>query len=671
MFQPVRIGLIVAVLLGLGVFAWGIGLGPTANAPSARTVPGLTDSVTLHRQPPSPPTIQAQAPTDAVTALGYVHGRRRAWTIALWRQTALGKLGHWFGNEVTVLDRHARLLGLARHARMTYERLPAAHRARLNAYARGVNAALHTPAVREADPFVLLDVTPQSWAPWHTLLVERLLAWTATPPLTVPDAAPPAVAQFKNRDHQFRRWLHLHGWSRSIAWAAHPDSTRPALFQRHVMGNAATPLIQEVIWERPDASSMTWATLPGGLLFPTGTSGRRAWASLLHSRAQLVRAPLDSGTVRYWYERLAPQNSDESLLRVERLDDALLLGTSAPADSLSPRDASATARRDSASASAWTVRWPGFSTGSDLAAWLHRAGLVRSPGASSTFSLFAADGLRVSAAGNTTVLGSPPVRTSPHSDLTAVGRSPWTRFQAEGVAQAMATADSVHVANWSVRDSSTWAAALAPHLQHALPAFPSQDNVAGDAVTYLQNWNYDYEPMSIGAVLFDAWMRAYRAELGRVPTPRDTAAYFARYRGRRAFQQALDTLITTLGPDTRRWRWERLVSNRLSYPAWSADSLLPPDLRDLSTSRYAPIERTPRGHPSTPSGGPSLIDPSPVGPAPDTWAGWMQPGDPMTVRRHRFDPEEAFARWRLKTDRPAPQPLRPSQSLETVLVPAN
>lgn len=625
------------------------------------------------------PVITAARPSQALTALGYAHGLNRGWTTVLWRQTALGQLGRWFGPGVSSLDRHARRLGLARHARAAYRALPDSQKGRLRAYTRGLNAALHTESVRQSDPFVLLNIAPQEWAPWHTLLVERLLAWMGTPPLAAPTAAPAAVDTFCTTDRQFRRWLHLHGWSRSVAWGARPpaapDTAAHTLFQRHVLGASALPVLQEARWHTPDGRTTTWATLPGTLLFPTGTAPRQAWASLLHSPARLTRTVVDSSRYTDWYERLAPADADEQLVHVERLAGGLPLArttASRPPDSMrvpAPPADTVDSLTVPVPDTAWTVRWPGFSRTTDLGAWLRRGQVAAGPDTAG-FTLFAADGLRTTADGDWTVLGAPPtVVTGPSAVL--VGRSPWARSQAQALLHRVRTADTLAIAEWSASDSSAWAGGLLPHLEASLRASPTGGGLGNEA-TYLRNWDGHYDAQSIGAPLFDEWMRAYRADLGHVPTLADTSVYFGAYRQRQAFQRALRALTGRLGPDARLWRWEQRVTDRRYFPVWSADSLVHAPLRDLQSTRYAPLKRRGQGHPSALSGGPSLVDPLPVGPAPDTWAGWMRPGGPVTVRRHRYDPSRFFARSRLNAERPPPRRLTATeQGASTLLVPAS
>jgi hypothetical protein len=630
-------------------------------------VSGLPAPVTVRWGPEGVAALDGDRPRAALSGLGYVHGRERAWTAVLWRQTARGRLSRWFGPGLVPLDRHARRLGLARQARAAYQRLPARSKAFLRAYAQGLNAALEAEAVRRADPFVLLGVTPAPWEPWHTLLVQRLMAWLATSPTHPPAGAPPAVHRFADADRRLRRWLHLHGWGRSVAWAASPPQgdTTATLFQRHVLGASATPILQEVRWARSAAPPITWATLPGTLLFPTGVGGRRAWGSLLRSPARLVRAPVPDGAPRHWYERIDPAGGDERLLRVERMGARLLLTRPAGDAPAPPADTAGPAPPDTA----WVLEWPGFTARTDLSAWLRRGGIDSTGTAPPAFTLWSADGLEVGPDGRRTVLGRPPVVERGPSHLL-VGQTPWASSQARALAARLARADTVAPGAWSASDSSAWAARLFPRFRPTLRRTAAPPKAVRSAIPYLQNWDFRYSPTSIGALVFEQWMTAYRAELGHVPTPADTAAYFARYRQRRALRRALDTLVARLGPDVRRWRWAQWVSDRRYFPVWSADSLVAASLQDLRTTRYAPLVRRAQGHPSALSGGPSLVDPPPAGPAPDTWAGWMRPGGPMTVRRYRYDPTALLARSRLRTDRPPTRTLTEALLADsTVLVP--
>ena len=657
MSRLARIGLALGLFALLGVVMWVL-LRPSAP-PAQRTVEGLSATVQVSIGDTGTASIDAETPHDALAGLGYVHGLRRGWTLALWRRTAEGTLSEWFGEGTLPLDRHARRLGLKRHAQAAYEALSPATRKRLQAYTRGVNTALKTAYVHEQDPFILIGKTPQRWAPWTPLVIERLWAWIGTAPVPPSELPPPARA-FYHADQQWRRWLHLHGGQRSMAWATPRSDSIPAtLFQRHVLGATATPVLQNIQLQRPSRPTLHATTVPGVPLLPTGTTDDHAWAYLLRSSASLQQLPVDTAAQRTWHSRISPLEHSERLVTVRRQGSALRFPSPPQDSSSTPPD------------SLWTLQWPGFSAKSDLTTWLNRSGIAPAVPPPS-FQLFTGSGLRLSESGSPEVLGQPHVvERSADGELIVIGSSSWAEEQAEAL-NAQRPVGDVDIGRWSASDSSTWAATLLSQYQDDLRPFADAPPPASQALAYLQNWDHKYEPASIGASLFEHWMRAYRANIGRLPTP-DAEAFFGSYRRRKAFRQALDTLTARYGPDVRRWRWERVVPDRRHIPVWSADSLVTQDLSALSSTRYAPLERPGRGHPSTAGGGPALVDPLPTAPSPTTWDGWMVPADSsLTVRRLRFNPEAFFARSLLRPGRPDAVRLTPPEAgPTTTLVPSD
>lgn len=674
-----RIGLVIVFLLLVGGGVRWLFQNDASRSRST-SVAVLQDSVSVRWTEDGAASIDAGGELDALTALGYVHGRKRGWTVTLWRQTARGRLGRWFGTGVLSIDRHVRKLGLAHQARSAYDQLSSPEQRRLQAYAQGLNAALQSERVRRRDAFVLLDMDPAPWQPWHTLAVERLLAWLGTSPLNPPNDAPPAVTNFAENDQRLRRWLHLHGWHRSVAWAVRSGSQgaspQTVLFQRHVLGATASPVLQEVVLDRRGAPPLVGATLPGVPLIPTGSHDGRAWASLLRSPARLQQVPFDSTQVSQRYERLSPANGDEQLLHRQQLGQALILDRSRKNGPTSIDSERPTRQADSVdtvvAGTAWVLRWPGLSANTDVPAWLRRAGFSL-PGETSAFELFAADGLQVSPDGRWRILGTPSVVVRDGTARVMIGNTDWVRSQAQALRAYHRSERPLPVQNWSASDSSTWATQLLPQLTPAVDRLVSTHPDLQNIAAYLRNWDKTYPPSSIGATIFDQWMHEYRSNLGHLPRPQDDAPYFPTYRQHQALLQALDTLRTQFGPDVRQWRWERTVPDRRYFPVWSADSLVMEDLQELSTSQYAPLERRGRGHPSALSGGPSLVDPPPTAASPTVWEGWTAPSSKaLTVRRHHYDPTETLARSRIQRTRPTPARL-PSDSISstTVLVPAS
>jgi len=629
--------------------------GPTTRPPSDQPLQGLSDTASIGWTDQHTAVLDISSNTDALAALGYVHGMTRPWTLTLWRRTALGRLSATFGDGLVPLDQHARRLGFAHHARRAFNHLPDSSRKRLRAYTRGLNAALRSERVRRRTPFVYLNLTPRRWAPWHPLAIERLWAWTGTrgSALSVPDGT--VLSEFRRSDRQLRRWLHLHGRGRSLAWAVRPqtDTARTALFARHVLGATAEPVIQEILLRRPEKAPVALATLPGTLLFPTGTTGGRAWTYLLGSPARIERVEVDTNQIRTRHERIQPKNGNESLVEIRRLGETLVLAP-APPDS------------------ALVLQWPGLRAETDLPAWMATATMHSGTDSASSMELqlVHGDGLAISSNGDWTVRGAPPV-VEQGSGSVIVGRSEWARHQAAALRAQRRTTPATP-GRWSRSDSSTWAAALLPRMLPDLAPLADTSPLLSDALSYLRNWDHTYEPASIGAVVFEHWMRLYQANIGGRPVPTD-AAFFAGPRRRRTFQQAVQYLAGRYGRDVRQWRWERVVPERRHYPVWSADSLIDQNLSPLSGTRYATLDRPGRGHASTLSGGPTLVNPPRLGPAHTHWNGWMRSGrSTLTVRRLRFDPSAFFARSLLSREPPTPVSVSDAPvTRTTTLVPAN
>ena len=330
--------------------------------------------------------------------------------------------------------------------------------------------------------------------------------------------------------------------------------------------------------------------------------------------------------------------------------------------------------------SIWVLSWNGLRGRSDAASWTELAhGKIQddsdAPERTPSFSLHDGTGLlldegsgfdekSISHDGASVRLLS----TSPYvyrgNKLTVVGRSAWTG----PVALSLNQQTDQHAAVNARSDTSQWAASI---LRDALPNLEALTASSGrlqEALTYLRNWDATYDRSSIGASVFEIWMDEYAGSerssrsvhlmrmrlsppsLALADSLRPDTTYFAAHRQRRAFRRAVHHLTKEHGPDLRQWRWERVAPNRRFFPVWSSDSLITQDLSKLATTRYAPITVPGRGHPSTPSGGPSLL--SGVGdPYATVWRAWSEPGQQaLVVRRSVFDVSGFLARPFLRRD---------------------
>ena len=339
--------------------------------------------------------------------------------------------------------------------------------------------------------------------------------------------------------------------------------------------------------------------------------------------------------------------------------------------------------------SIWVLSWDGLRGRSDAASWTGLAhGEIQddsnSPERMPSFSLHDGTGLLLNERPELDETTIPRDRMSvrrlgpsPYvyraDNLTVIGRSAWTGPVALSVEQQTDQHAAVDVRS----DTSQWAASI---LRDALPSLEALTAGSGrlqEALTYLRNWDATYDRSSIGASVFEIWMdeyagserpsRSVRLMRMRLSPPslaladslRPDTTYFAAHRQRRAFRRAVHRLTKEHGPDLRQWRWERVAPNRRFFPVWSSDSLITQDLSKLATTRYAPIIVPGRGHPSTPSGGPSLL--SDVNdPYAAVWAAWSEPGrQALVVRRSVFDVSGFLARPFLRRDEIAQVILSP------------
>ena len=153
-----------------------IALAGTPAAPEIETaraaIPTLAAPVEIDLDQVDIPTIQAVTLVDAVRAQGWIHARERFLQMDLARREPAGELGQLLPQAAT-LDLAAANLGLRRIAEEAVAKLPAAHRALLEAYAEGVNAQL---ALVKPFEYQLLKAPCAPWTPADSMLVQVSMA---------------------------------------------------------------------------------------------------------------------------------------------------------------------------------------------------------------------------------------------------------------------------------------------------------------------------------------------------------------------------------------------------------------------------------------------------------------------------------------------------------------
>lgn len=647
--------LVLAAMLLVVYFAYGI----RDQAPRSVDLQGLSAPVRISWHSDEAATIEASSEADFLTALGYAHGQQRSWTVALWRQTAEGRLSEWFGESAFEIDRAARRLGLARQARLSYRQLDDETQALMQAYARGMNAALLGSGSR-AREFALLGIEPGAWQPWHALAVERLMAWLGTPEAqtdTIRNADEELVA-FSRDDRALRRFLHLGGFAHGAAWSVR-DSNEVVFVQRHVTGASALPVFYEVREVVGDSTRFIGASLPGTPYFPMGRSTQRAWSVLLSSDIRSAASVVVAATVDTVYDRVELADGDERLVSTAVAGSQLVLGRikrpvqvpfpPAGVDSVAlqgDQDVPPTLPVVPAD-SVLMLSWPGFLPITDASAWL-RLRRNETP----EFRLYDGVGLVFESNGQAQVLGTPAVIRS-HPDGMFVSNSPLASYLAERLDSLGLDVDRTQSDLPYLDDChSTWAAQLEPRLVAAIDSAYNHPRFLEEALTYLRNWDFSYDRTSIAASIFDHWMRAHRDSTGSLPMPAmiDTSLT-ARHRLYSSLIGSVNLLANEFGTDMSQWRWEVTEPHVFEYPVWSADSLT--RSRSLSETRYAPIQVSGEGHPTTLCWGPSPVLDEVSHPG--HWEAWISTGswDRLHVRRRRLDGDAFLSRYRISDGPPA------------------
>ena len=177
--RPVWIGLALLVLLALA--AGGAVLALALSLPryaGTVAVAGLAQPVRILRDAQAIPHIEAMSEADAYLAMGYLHGQDRLWQMEFDRLAGQGRLAEVLGEAALPVDRYIRTLGLAQRAETDLAAQAPADLALLEAYARGVNAAIAAYGIALPPEFLLLRHRPEPWRPVDCLRLQKLLALT-------------------------------------------------------------------------------------------------------------------------------------------------------------------------------------------------------------------------------------------------------------------------------------------------------------------------------------------------------------------------------------------------------------------------------------------------------------------------------------------------------------
>ncbi len=161
------------LLLALTILGWLYSVARSAlpQLDGNLQVPGFTAPVTVLRDDHGIPTIEAASLNDLFFAQGYVTAQDRLFQMDGMRRYAAGELAEVVGPDVLEHDRQQRILGMRLAARKTIETISADDRARIEAYARGVNAFIESHRDHLPIEFRILRYSPKQWTPEDSALI--------------------------------------------------------------------------------------------------------------------------------------------------------------------------------------------------------------------------------------------------------------------------------------------------------------------------------------------------------------------------------------------------------------------------------------------------------------------------------------------------------------------
>jgi penicillin amidase len=139
---------------------------------------GLSAPVIVRRDAHGVPHIEASSEDDLFMAQGYVTAQDRLWQMDASRRNANGDLAEIIGPSMVMHDKTQRVLQLRNTAWRIYANLPADDRARLDAYARGVNLYIAQHENSLPPEFRLLGYRPQPWSAVDSLSIGLMMVET-------------------------------------------------------------------------------------------------------------------------------------------------------------------------------------------------------------------------------------------------------------------------------------------------------------------------------------------------------------------------------------------------------------------------------------------------------------------------------------------------------------
>ena len=139
---------------------------------------GLSAPVTVRRDAHGVPHIEAATQQDLFVAQGYVTAQDRLWQMDAYRRNAEGDLAEIMGSSLVKHDVAQRVFQFRKTAQRIYANLTPADRARLDAYACGVNLYINQHQDTLPPEFKLLHYRPQPWTGVDSISIGTMMVET-------------------------------------------------------------------------------------------------------------------------------------------------------------------------------------------------------------------------------------------------------------------------------------------------------------------------------------------------------------------------------------------------------------------------------------------------------------------------------------------------------------
>jgi penicillin amidase len=297
---------------------------------SGTIVTCVTKPVQVDRDSLGVPHIKAQTIDDAWVVEGYTAAEDRMFQMDGLRRVAAGELSAIVGPPALNSDREARRMRMRRIAEQVYVTMPAADKAAMEAYARGVNAYIESHRGRYGIEFALLQYDPRPWSVVDSILcglyMFRDLSTTwknklAEQKMLQGGEAGKVLYLFPNRAG-FEFMPGSDGHPGSNAWAvsgAHTASGKP-LLSNDMHLEFSLPGVWHMEYLEAPGMKVTGMALPGMPGILSGHNDRIAWGetNLGFDVQELYIEKLDLRTGQYLFNgKIEQARTEREIIEVK------------------------------------------------------------------------------------------------------------------------------------------------------------------------------------------------------------------------------------------------------------------------------------------------------------------------------------------------------------------